>query len=164
MDHKNHQHKEKGFFAQYWPLISVFIISLVLSVNTDFKFNMKLFMGYFLLFLGFLKLIDLKGFAQSFTNYDPITRHFNFYGYLYPFIELFLAVMLLKGIENILVYALGAVILGLTGLGIFWQRVIKKQNFACACMGSKVDLPLGAVSFFENFVMVLMFIALIFNL
>jgi hypothetical protein len=48
------------------------------------------FMGIRFLLFGVIKLLDLKGFVDSYRKYDIIARHRHRYAYLFPFFEIIL--------------------------------------------------------------------------
>ncbi len=155
------ENKKKNLsIKKYFPLFIIVLLSLMMSLSLSKSFSMGLFMGCSFIFLAFLKLIDLKGFVQGFKNYDPLTMVFNPIGYSYPFFELGLGLYLLANLRINEINVISASVLLLTGAGIVYQKFIKKRSFSCACMGSKVDVPLGAVSLFENLVMAGMLIYL----
>ena len=94
-------------FRQYMPLFIVigliFLVTLVLSVKDSYlgifspQGAMRYFMaGFFLVFSGF-KLLDLKGFAEGYSTYDLLAKRIFSYGYVYPFLELFLGLSYLVG-------------------------------------------------------------------
>lgn len=43
------------------------------------------FMGLFYLVFAFFKMLDLKGFPDSFAMYDPLAKRIKVYGKIYPF-------------------------------------------------------------------------------
>ena len=113
------------------------------------------FMALFYLVFAFFKLLDLKGFPQSFAMYDPIAKRLSFYGKIYPFIELGLGIMLLMrvGITQVLVVTL--VILGATTIGVV-QSLLNKRQIQCACLGTALKLPMTQATFIENAIMIAM--------
>ncbi len=54
--------------------------------------------GFFIVF-SFLKFLDLKGFARSYTMYDLLAKQWKVYGFIYPFLELGLGIMYLTAIH-----------------------------------------------------------------
>ena len=113
------------------------------------------FMALFYLVFAFFKLLDLKGFPQSFAMYDPIAKRLSFYGKIYPFIELGLGIMLLMrvGITQVLVVTL--IILGATTIGVV-QSLLNKRQIQCACLGTALKLPMTQATFIENAIMIAM--------
>ena len=51
------------------------------------------FMGLFYIVFGFFKMLDLKGFPESFKMYDPLAKRLPIYGWIYPFLETALGIM-----------------------------------------------------------------------
>ena len=95
--------------TSYKPLFIIIalilLVTFVLSVHDFFNQSFLLektvsyFMaGFFLVFSGF-KLIDVKGFAEGYSTYDLLSRRVFVYGYVYPFIELFLGLAYLTGFQ-----------------------------------------------------------------
>lgn len=148
-----------NFILKYTPILALVLISLLLSLIVGFHIDD--FMGYFLVLLSTLKLIDLPSFQKSFLKYDLISKKINFYGYLYPFLELYSGLFLLnKSLSTstfVTVSALMISVLGLAGcLSVIKSVYIDKLNFNCACIGGNSKLPLGFVSLLENLMMLVM--------
>ena len=105
--------------------------------------------GFFFLFLSTLKFWDLTGFYQNFAQYDLIAKKSSVYGYLYPFLELVIAMGYLSHFFVIGVSLLTIALMLVTFCGVF-IAVVTKKEIRCACMGSKLDLPLSVVSLVET--------------
>lgn len=141
---------------RYWPLLVIILMSIIagscllaISPDNSLKYLMVNFAGVFFLFLSTLKFWDLKGFYRSFCEYDLIAARYPLYGYLYPFLELvisagFLTHFFLRGVALIT-----AIVMIVLALGIL-IALFKGKKLLCACMGSKLDIPLGAVSIVES--------------
>lgn len=122
------------------------------SYNSLMVFNMIFMAGFFLIFGG-LKLFNLKAFATRFATYDIIARRWKLYGYLYPFIEIALGIAFLFSIAPRFISIFAATILLIGAVGI-WRKIhTPHHNLTCACLGTKFDIPLTRVTFFENIVM-----------
>jgi len=142
------------------------IASLLLSLR-DFTLGIwqfsslasDLMAGFFLVFGG-LKLMDLKQFAEGFAKYDLIAARSKFYAYLYPFIELsFGFLMLLSFHPATLLWAEFAVMtVGTIGIA---NKIAKKENLRCACMGNFLDVPVGYATIVENLSMAALALVLI---
>lgn len=122
--------------------------------------TMRIFMGVFFLVFSFFKLLDIKGFAMSFIGYDIIAKRVNWYAYLYPFIELGLALAFLLNITGAdwitaIISTVGAI-----GVG---QQLFRKSKIKCACLGTYIKLPLSMVSLTEDLLMGVMAIIMIIN-
>jgi len=108
--------------------------------------------GFFVVF-SFFKLLDLKGFQNSFRRYDPLAKSLPFYGWLYPFVELALGVLFLMRLEVQLTLCLTLGILGMTTIGVIKVLSSKKQ-IQCACLGSVLNLPMTEATLIENALMI----------
>jgi len=110
------------------------------------------FMGLFYVIFSLFKLIDYRNFPQAFSQYDPIAKVFAGYGWIYPFIELFLGISLLLDQYVLLSLAITIMILGATTAGVL-NNLIQKRSVQCACMGTAIKLPLTKATFIENLIM-----------
>lgn len=89
----------KSWFATYKPILLIFFYISVVTViaasssnGFDWMKGMRIFMSGFFLAFSFFKMLDLNGFADSYSTYDIIAKKFRSYGFSYPFIELFLGI------------------------------------------------------------------------
>lgn len=126
----------------------------------DFKGIMLTFMGLFYIVFSFFKILDIRGFAQSFAKYDPLAKRIKQYGLVYPFLELGLGLMFLLrwNISTALVATI--VILGITTVGVT-KTLLDKKEIQCACLGTALNLPMTEATFIENVIMIGMAIAMI---
>lgn len=141
---------------RYWPLVVIVIISIIggaallnMSPNHSSKYLMVNISGLFFLFLATLKFWDLKGFYEGFSQYDLVAKKSALYGYLYPFLELVVAVGYLSHFFVIGVAILTAILMFITLLGVVCA-IFSGREIRCACMGSKLDVPLSVVSAVET--------------
>ncbi len=139
-------------------LILFYITSASILLNfkdwnrNDFMLN---FMGLFFIIFSFFKMLDLKGFSESFKMYDPLAKKISFYGMLYPFIETALGLMFLMKFEVFSALILSVLILGLTTIGVT-KILISKKSIQCACLGTVLKLPMTEATFIENVIMIFM--------
>ena len=125
-------------------LILFYITSASILLNfkdwnrNDFMLN---FMGLFFIIFSFFKMLDLKGFSESFKLYDPLAKKISFYGVLYPFIETAVGLMFLMKFEVFSALILSVLILGLTTIGVT-KILISKKPIQCACLGTVLKLPM----------------------
>ena len=115
------------------------------------------FMGFFLVLLACLKLMDPSSFQTGFAKYDLLTQKFPIYGKVYPYLELLVGLGFLftaspTGIIGILSAGIGF----LGGASILKAVYIDKLDLSCACIGGNSNVPLGIVSFLENAAMFVM--------
>lgn len=162
-----HQTKTSSW-KDYIPLLV--IIGLLVTVTKVLAFHdlqtnsyslsktISYFMiGFFITFAGF-KLIDLKGFAQGYSTYDLLAQKFFPYGYIYPFIELFFALAMILQPKSQPLLIAEFLIMVFSGLGVA-IKLLKKEQFQCACLGTFLKVPLTKVTLVEDFGMA--FLALV---
>ncbi|MEN8817244.1 MAG: MauE/DoxX family redox-associated membrane protein [Nonlabens sp.] len=120
------------------------------------------FMGMFYIIFSFFKMLDLKGFPESFRMYDPLAKALPFYGWIYPFIETALGLMFLMRFEIEIALIATLVILGTTTIGVT-KTLLDKKSIQCACLGTALKLPMTEATFIENAIMIVMAILMLFN-
>ena len=120
------------------------------------------FMGLFYIVFSFFKLLDLKGFPESFRMYDPVAKMIPAYGWVYPFIELALGLMLLMRFQITAALIVTILILGTTTIGVT-KTLLDKKSIRCACLGTALKLPMTEATFIENAIMLVMAVVLLFN-
>ena len=89
------------------------------------------FMGLFFIVFSFFKMLDLKGFPDSFKMYDPIAKRFPLYGWIYPFIETALGLMFLIRFKVEIALIFTIIILGITTVGVA-KTLLDKKSIQCA--------------------------------
>ena len=152
--------EEPSELKQLFPLFLIFtyiIIASFLLNNNPLDWNglMLDFMGLFYVVFSFFKLLDLKGFPESFRMYDPFAKVFPIYGWIYPFIEVALGLMFLMRFEIPIALITTLVILGITTFGVT-KTLLNKKSIQCACLGTALKLPMTKATFIENSVMIVM--------
>ena len=96
-----------------------------------------------------------KDFPAGFANYDPLAKRLKLYGWIYPAMELFLAILFLAGFWLPIASVITIVILGITTIGIV-GAIKRGETLQCVCLGSIISLPLGWITVFENVLMIIM--------
>lgn len=159
--HKSDTQDNALTIKDYTPLIVVIslisIVSIVTAVGHHSNIHTILnnFMaGFFITFAGF-KLLDLKQFAQGYSMYDLLASRVLSYGYVYPFIELFLGLAYLTAFQPVVTNVATLVVMSFSGIGVA-LKLRKKEKFRCACLGTAINLPLTKITFFEDFGMAIM--------
>ncbi len=153
---------EKSWFETYKPLLTVFAyiagISLLASWQ-DATLNgmqfMRFFMAGFFLAFSFFKMLDIAGFADSYSGYDLLAKQWKGYGYVYPFIELALGVAYLIDFQPYVTNIVTIAVMGFSTIGVM-QSVLNKQKIRCACLGTGFNLPMTTVTIIEDLLMVAM--------
>jgi len=159
--------KEK--IISYLPVFYVYAFSFLVSLNIVFFFNLNLrslflyFLGFFSLSFGVLKLINLKSYFESVTEYDFIVQKFNFYAYLIPVFEIFFGILFVMQKEFLIIEYL-CIIFFTLNLVVIANALEKRRNFTCACMGGLFKIPLSYVSLLESLTMVIGTIYLIYKM
>ena len=143
--------KKESHFTEILLSLSLIVVAVIVYLTG----YMLPFMGIVFLVLSILKLIDLKGFANMFSQYDLIAAKSKAYPYIYPFIELALGIMFF--LEFQIMYAAGITVLvmsiGSIGVG---KNIFGKNKVRCACLGAKIKIPLTRFTLIEDIVMFLM--------
>jgi copper chaperone CopZ len=161
-NHAKNNADEKSFFVTYKPLILVFAYILLVTLLAEFQHGdfrwhrfMPNFMAGFFLVFSFFKLLDLRGFAQSYAMYDLLAKKIPVYGYIYPFIELALGAAYLLGCRPMLINTITLIIMTFSSLGVI-LAVMNKQKIRCACLGTVFNLPMSTVTIIEDLLMAAM--------
>ncbi len=150
---------EQPTATTYYPLI--LILAFLIGVVTLLELNaggiawgraMSNFMGGFFLVFSFFKLLDLRGFADSYQMYDVIAQRFRSYGYAYPFIELLLGMAYLTGFQPVLTNIVTLIVMSISAFGVF-KSVVAKRKIRCACLGTVFNLPMSTVTLVEDSLM-----------
>ena len=149
----------------YYPLMLLgacllSVVALVeLRVGTfDSMRAMQNFMGAFFVAFAFFKLLDLRGFADSYRMYDIVARRIPAYGYVYPFIELALGAGYITGFQPTAVNFATLVVMSVSSIGVV-QSVLQKRKIRCACLGTVFNLPMSTVTLVEDGLMIAMAVA-----
>ena len=120
------------------------------------------FMGLFYIVFGFFKMLDLKGFPESFKMYDPLAKRLPIYGWIYPFIETALGIMFLIRYEVNIALIMTLLVLGITTLGVT-KTLLDKKTIRCACLGTALKLPMTEATLIENTLMITMAALMLFE-
>jgi len=157
--------QEPSKLQQLKPLLLIFLYLFVTAFLLNFReWNtaaaMLDFMGLFYIVFSFFKLLDLKGFPESFRMYDPMAKVLPIYGWIYPFIEVALGLMFLFRFQVTVALMATIVILGITTIGVT-KTLLDKKSIRCACLGTALKLPMTEATFIENAIMLVMAIAML---
>ncbi len=157
--HQMTQDGTKSWFQTYKPLLLIFAFITVIShlSSSGNGQNLMLWMNYFMagffLVFSFFKLLDLKGFAESYSMYDLLAKRVKAYGYVYPFIELTLGILFLTGFQPVATNIATIVVMGFSSIGVI-KSVVDKKQIRCACLGAVFNLPMSTVTIIEDLLMV----------
>ncbi len=160
--------EEKSKLQQLKPLLLIIFYIATASIllhykNWSWSAFMLDFMGLFYIVFSFFKMLDLKGFPESFRMYDPLAKRVPFYGKVYPFIEIALGLMFLIRFEIDIALIITLVVLGITTIGVT-KTLLDKKSIRCACLGTALKLPMTEATFIENAIMIVMAILMLLNI
>ena len=155
-----HEAKTKSEFRQLYPLFLILVyISVAAVLLNRSPWNgsgfMLDFMGLFYIVFSFFKMLDLKGFPDSFRMYDPLAKKVPVYAIVYPFAETALGLMFLLRFEIGIALVATILILGITTVGVT-KVLLDKKSIQCACLGTALKLPMTKATFIENSIMIVM--------
>lgn len=169
-DAYNNPPETKSFLATYQPLLLVlaYVLGIVALVEFtagtfDWMRAMGNFMGGFFTAFSFFKMLDLRGFVDSFQTYDVLARPVRPYGYAYPFIELTLGVSYIVGFAPVATNIVTLIVM-LTGVVGVSQALLQKRQIQCACLGTVFNLPMSTVAFIEDGLMAAMAVGMLVGL
>lgn len=151
----------KSWLEIYKPIILIFayITGITFLIEWQNGFNamqwMHNFMGAFFLTFSFFKMLDLKGFAESYFTYDIIAKRWMGYGYVYAFIELALGIAFIANFNPLLTNAVTFIVMSISIVGVL-QSVLNKRKIKCACLGAVFNLPMSTVTIIEDLLMIVM--------
>lgn len=146
----------------YYPLalLVTFLVGVVCLVElaaSSFVWErvMRNFMGGFFVVFSFFKLLDLRGFADSYRMYDVVARRFRGYAFIYPLIELLLGAAYLTGFQSAATNFATIVVMSVSSVGVI-QSLLAKRKIRCACLGTVFNLPMSTVTLVEDALMIVM--------
>lgn len=155
-------HNDSSWFKTYKPIILIFlyiivVTSLVQLKNPAFNFMewMRHFMAGFFLVFSFFKLLDLKGFAESYRMYDVVAKQIPAWGYVYALIEFGLGFAYLADYNPLITNMVTFIVMGVSIIGVL-QSVLNKRKIQCACLGAVFNLPMSTVTIIEDALMIIM--------
>ncbi|MER0442610.1 heavy-metal-associated domain-containing protein [Emticicia sp. W12TSBA100-4] len=162
INHSEAVEQTKSWFETYKPILLIFgyitTVSLLIQLNND-SFNlmqwMNHFMAGFFLIFSFFKMLNLKGFAESYVMYDVLAKRLPIWAYLYAFIELGLGLAFLSNFQPILTNWLTLIVMTISIIGVL-QSVLNKKKIQCACLGAVFNLPMSTVTIIEDALMIAM--------
>jgi cation transport ATPase len=164
----HHQHtvitiaeeEAKSWIETYKPILLIFgyifgATILIEAANGAFIWTrwMAHFMAGFFLIFSFFKLLNLQGFADSYSTYDIIAKKWKSWGYVYAFIELALGIAFLTGFNPFLTNAVTFIVMSVSIIGVL-ETVMNKRKIKCACLGAVFNLPMSTITIIEDALMI----------
>lgn len=154
--------EDRSWFVIYKPILLIFgyisLVSVLVQLKNDgFDWMewMRHFMAGFFLVFSFFKLLNLKGFAESYAMYDVIARRIPVWGYVFAFMELGLGIAFLVNFNPFFTNLTTFLLLTISMIGVL-QSVVNKKKIQCACLGTVFNLPMSTVTIIEDALMIVM--------
>ena len=105
--------------------------------------------------VDYFKLLNLKGFAESYSMYDIVAKKWQGWGYVYAFTELALGIAFLTGFTPIITNTVTFIVMSVSIIGVL-QSVLNKRKIKCACLGDVFNLPMTTITVIEDALMIAM--------
>lgn len=151
-----------SWFKTYKPIVLIFLYITGVSIFASFEKGtfqsmtfMRIFMGGFFLVFSFFKMLNLKGFAESYAMYDLVAKKIPSWGYVYAFLELGLGIGFVLNVAPVLMNWITLIVMLVSILGVL-ESVLNKKKIKCACLGSVFNLPMSTVTIVEDGLMIAM--------
>ena len=162
IEHNETIEQTRSWFETYKPILLIFfyislITVLIQTANHHFDYMqaMQHFMAGFFLVFSFFKMLNLKGFAESYMMYDVLARKIPVWGYIYAFLEFGLGISYLLNFNPIFTNAVTFIVMTISIIGVL-QSVLNKKKIQCACLGAVFNLPMSTVTIIEDGLMIIM--------
>ena len=160
--HNETAEQTKFWFETYKPILLIFFYISLVTVLIQLKnenFNwmqaMQYFMAGFFLVFSFFKLLNLKGFAESYVMYDVLAKRIPVWAYIYAFVELGLGIAYLINFNPFITNSITFIVMSISIVGVL-QSVLNKKKIQCACLGAVFNLPMSTVTIIEDALMITM--------
>ena len=170
INHNEIAEQTKSWFETYKPILLIFfyisLVTVLVQLNNhhfDTMQWMQHFMAGFFLVFSFFKLLNLKGFAESYVMYDVVAKQIPVWGYVYAITELGLGIAFLINFNPLLTNSITFAVMSISIIGVL-QSVLNKKKIQCACLGAVFNLPMSTVTIIEDALMIIMSGFMIFHL
>lgn len=168
--HNEAAEQTRSWLQTYKPILLIFFyitaVSLLVQLRNDsFDFMqwMRHFMAGFFLVFSFFKLLNLKGFAESYVMYDVLARQIPAWAYIYAFVELGLGLANVVDFNPVFTNLATLIVMSISIIGVL-QSVLNKKKIQCACLGAVFNLPMSTVTIIEDALMIAMSAIMLINL
>ncbi len=162
IEHNEAAEQAKNWFSTYKPILIIFAYVTTISIIAGTHQNqfhwmqaMNIFMAGFFLTFSFFKMLDLKGFAESYSMYDIVAKKLKAWGFIYAFIELGLGIAYATNFQPLITNIVTLVVMTISIIGVL-QSVLNKRKIQCACLGAVFNLPMSTVTIIEDALMIAM--------
>ncbi|HOZ95968.1 MAG TPA: cation transporter [Niabella sp.] len=162
MEHNEAAEQAKSWLATYKPILLIFgYITTIATISATHQNTfhwmqaMNIFMAGFFLTFSFFKMLDLNGFAESYSMYDIIAKKIKAWAYIYAFIELGLGIAYATNFQPLITNLVTLIVMAASIIGVL-QSVFNKRKIQCACLGAVFNLPMSTVTIIEDLLMIAM--------
>ena len=100
-------------------------------------------------------MLDLNGFAESYSMYDVVAQKVKSWGFIYAFVELALGIAYATSFQPLFTNIITLVVMSISIIGVL-QSVLNKRKIQCACLGAVFNLPMSTVTIIEDALMIAM--------
>ena len=152
----------ENWFSTYKPIVLIFgyitAISMIAATHQNtfhWMQAMNVFMAGFFLTFSFFKMLDLKGFAESYRMYDIVAKKIPVWGFVYPFVELSLGIAYAINFQPVATNIITLLVMSVSIIGVL-QSVLNKRRIKCACLGAVFNLPMSSITIIEDALMIVM--------
>lgn len=167
MHHNETLEQTRSWLSVYSPVLLIFLYITIVTIlvqtqNQQFDVMqwMRHFMAGFFLVFSFFKMLNLKGFAESYVQYDVIAKKFPAWAYIYAAIEVLLGIAFLLNYNPFLTNVLTAIVMSVSVIGVL-QTVLNKKKIQCACLGAVFNLPMSSITIIEDALMIIMSVSML---
>jgi cation transport ATPase len=168
--HSELAEQTKSWLETYKPILLIFFYISLVTLLVQFSNNrfdgmqwMRHFMAGFFLVFSFFKMLNLKGFAESYVMYDVVAKRLPAWAYIYAFTELALGIAFLINFNPLVTNSLTFIVMSISIIGVL-QSVLNKKKIQCACLGAVFNLPMSTVTIIEDALMIAMSAWMLLNL
>ena len=105
-------------------------------------------------------MLDLNGFADSYSTYDIVAKKFRQWSYIYAFVELALGLAYAANFKPGIINYITLVVMSVSSIGVL-QSVLNNRKIKCACLGAVFNLPMSTVTIVEDSLMIAMSVAML---
>ena len=162
IQHNEVAEQAKSWFEAYKPILLIFfyitMVTVLVQISNqtfDWMQAMRHFMAGFFLVFSFFKMLNLKGFAESYVMYDVLAKRIPAWAYIYAFVELGLGIAHLINFNPYLTNLVTMIVMSISIIGVL-QSVLNKKKIQCACLGAIFNLPMSTVTIIEDGLMIAM--------
>ena len=158
---KNNSQEKSYNLKDFIPLGVIFSLIILITFGYHIYYDlsaydtMRISMASFFLIFGFFKIINLAGFAKAYSVYDLIAKRYFWYGYIYPFLEVFLGLAYLFKWNLFFTNIFTLVLMLISAAGVF-NELRKGKHIVCACLGVIFKIPMTYVTLAEDLIMAVM--------